>query len=55
MNSSGKSEKELNTQIIVTGGSVNIEHWRPWSFFIVLLYSNGSGTDHILLCLPFFF
>ena len=48
VNSSEKSEKELNIQVILVGESINIGNWGPRSLFIVLLYPNGSETDHIL-------
>lgn len=54
VSSSEKSEKELNIQTILVGDSINIGNWGPWGPFSVLLYPNGSGTDHILLELFFF-
>lgn len=54
VSSSEKSEKELNIQTILVGGSINIGNWGPWGPFSVLLYSSGSGTDHILSVLFFF-
>ena len=54
VSSSEKSEKELNIQTILAGGSINIGNWGPWGTFSILLYPNGSGADHILP-VPFFF